>query len=105
MYLFRNYTVCHDNKPIQFKADDEIVFLDDPPLQLFAWGGGKSARRTWLEGNHPGVNITGRVTRDHFTQLVVNGGRQVQAGAIAADHVTQTTINDWIHQNNKNNRA
>ena len=58
-----------------------------------------------MDGDHPEVNITGRVAQDHFTQLAVNGGRQVQAGAIAAGHVTQTTIDVWIHRNNQNNGA
>ena len=62
-------------------------------------------RRTWLEGNHPEGNITGRVPPNHSIQLVIDEGQQVQAWVIAVGHVTQSTIDGWIHQKDLSNGA
>ena len=76
------------------------MYLQDSSLVIFAWGGGKSARRRWLESNHPTVaqGITGAVHLNRFTGIVYN--HNIHHDAMAHGHLTQQTLDNWIMDNN-----
>ena len=51
----------------------------------------------WLENSGGDVAINGRLSLEGFVELVVENG--IEQEAIAANFVTQTTIDDWISRN------
>ena len=51
----------------------------------------------WLENSRGDVAINGRLSLEGFVELVVENG--IEQEAIAANFVTQTTIDDWISRN------
>ena len=73
------------------------MYLNDDIMTIWAWGCGKSDRRVWLENSRGDVAINGRLSLEGFVELVVENG--IQQEAIAANLVTQTTIDDWISRN------
>ena len=55
---------------VPFTYDDDYVYLNDKDLYIFAWGGGTSDKRQFLQEEFPEVPLTQACHPRYFAEVI-----------------------------------